>query len=72
MRLAWLVAAGLSAALPAAVAAQQQAARCRVQLVFANDSGGVLGPSYFAQLRRNSLPIVLRCRPVTRAISAFE
>lgn len=57
MRAAWLVAAGLVAALPAAAAAQQQGARCRVQLVFANDSGGVLGPSYFA-----SGGVRLRCQ----------
>ena len=54
---ALLLCAALAAALPAAAAAQQQGARCRVQLVFANDSGGVLGPSYFA-----SGGVRLRCQ----------
>jgi hypothetical protein len=52
-----LLLAALAAALPAVAAAQQQGTRCRVQLVFANDSGGVLGPSYFA-----SGGVRLRCQ----------
>ena len=35
-------------ALAAPTAAQQRAERCRVQLVFARDSAGVLGQTYFA------------------------
>ena len=40
--------ASAALALPAAGAAQQRAERCRVQLVFAQDSAGVLGQTYFA------------------------
>jgi len=40
--------AGLLAAVCGSAAAQQRAERCRVQLVFAQDSAGVLGQTYFA------------------------
>ena len=57
MRLPLLLAVTLAAALPGAAGAQPPQNRCRVQLVFANDSGGVLGPSYFA-----SGGVRLRCQ----------
>jgi lipopolysaccharide export system protein LptA len=62
MRSRLLLLAALAAGAPALAAAQQQPGRCRVQLVFANDSGGVLGTSYFA-----SGGVRLRCQgqPVT-------
>jgi len=43
-----LLLASASLAAPATVSAQERAERCRVQLVFAQDSAGVLGQTYFA------------------------